>query len=324
MHKILGNEKQVSNILSLIKKDSFPISSLLDSVEHAEVNKIAMFIARMLLCTGDKNYECKCLSCRKVQNGVNHDLHVVTPDNNTIKNDDIKDIIKKTFLKPQENKVQVFLILEADKMNINSENRLLKTLEDTPRDTYFILTTSNSNNLLDTTKSRLATFFFGMPTKEEILFYISNLSLNKQVPAYLIQSRSIKDIDEYLNDEYSIDYDAILDFTEYCIVDGAMSECKALLDKLRKKKNKLSENIRFLSEIIHDAYMLKVTGNNELVKNIKSIQTITKISEKKSKEAIYKYNNKLITISNDIEKNVSNEGLLNELYFASLEFVKQI
>ncbi|MCF0223600.1 MAG: AAA family ATPase [Fibrobacter sp.] len=50
--------------------------------------------------------------------------------------------------------VRVVVIAEADRMNDVAANAFLKTLEDVPRDTYFILTTSNREKILQTIRSR--------------------------------------------------------------------------------------------------------------------------------------------------------------------------
>ena len=51
-------------------------------------------------------------------------------------------------------RVRVVIIAEADRMNDSAANAFLKTLEEVPPDTYFILTTSSRERLLQTIRSR--------------------------------------------------------------------------------------------------------------------------------------------------------------------------
>lgn len=51
-------------------------------------------------------------------------------------------------------RVRTVIIAEADRMNDSAANAFLKTLEEVPPDTYFILTTSSRERLLETIRSR--------------------------------------------------------------------------------------------------------------------------------------------------------------------------
>ena len=64
-------------------------------------------------------------------------------------------------------RVRVIIVAEADRMNDSAANAFLKTLEEVPPDTYFILTTSSREKLLQTIRSRcLALHLLPLSDKE--------------------------------------------------------------------------------------------------------------------------------------------------------------
>ncbi len=67
---------------------------------------------------------------------------------------DAESIIKKTFVKAYEGDYKVFIIWMAEKMNSETNNKLLKILEEPPLDTKFILIAENTENILPTVLSR--------------------------------------------------------------------------------------------------------------------------------------------------------------------------
>ncbi len=66
--------------------------------------------------------------------------------------DSVRDLRKKMSF--QSDRVQVVIIPEADKMSPSVANSLLKTLEETPVRTFFLMTTSNPSRILPTILSR--------------------------------------------------------------------------------------------------------------------------------------------------------------------------
>ena len=67
---------------------------------------------------------------------------------------DAEDIIKKVSIKPYEADYKVFIIWQVEKMNTETVNKLLKILEEPPKDTKFILTAETTDNILPTILSR--------------------------------------------------------------------------------------------------------------------------------------------------------------------------
>jgi len=96
----------------------------------------------------------ECRSCKKILSGNHPDMLTIKPSGKAIKIDQIRNLCRKLTLKPYEASVRFALILNANKLNVEAGNTLLKTLEEPPDRTVFILTAIQTSDILPTILSR--------------------------------------------------------------------------------------------------------------------------------------------------------------------------
>jgi DNA polymerase-3 subunit delta' len=103
----------------------------------------------------DELHSCgRCRSCRKILAGSHPDIHIVEPSGKMIKVDQIRALCRKLALKPYEASLRVAVIAGAQTLNAEAGNMLLKTLEEPPDRTVFVLTALQTSDLLPTILSR--------------------------------------------------------------------------------------------------------------------------------------------------------------------------
>jgi len=132
----------------------------------------------------------KLLSCDKKEHP---DLHHLFPDPESDSHPiaAIRQLIAETVLPPFSAPCKVFIIHDAEKMLPASSNALLKTLEEPPADTRFILTTTNPAALFPTVLSRCAKIAFsgvkcegkGTPLAQQLLECRSYVDLHTLLSA---------------------------------------------------------------------------------------------------------------------------------------------
>lgn len=116
---------------------------------------LARSLAQALNCEPQKYPPCEsCPSCRKIESGIHPDVTVTERETQSIKIDQVRDLISRLNYRPYEARVKVAIIPEAERMTVQAMNALLKTLEEPRPDTVLILTTSNKEKLLPTIVSR--------------------------------------------------------------------------------------------------------------------------------------------------------------------------
>jgi len=96
----------------------------------------------------------RCLSCRKINDGLHPDVLVLEPEHQTLKVDQVRQMQRDLAYKPYEGSSRVCILAGADRMAPNMSNILLKTLEEPPLHTVLILLANNSRRILPTIVSR--------------------------------------------------------------------------------------------------------------------------------------------------------------------------
>ena len=104
-----------------------------------------------------------CIPCRKVDSGNFPDLDFVRPEKKSriISIEQVRNLTRKVFLKPTEGRYKVAIIAGADRMPGPAFNAFLKTLEEPPERTVFILLSVHPDQLGETIRSRCMRVSFG-------------------------------------------------------------------------------------------------------------------------------------------------------------------
>jgi DNA polymerase-3 subunit delta' len=109
-----------------------------------------------------------CRSCRKIETGNHPDIIHVRPAGAFIKIAQIRELCDTLGLKPYEAKTRVVIISQADVMNPEAGNALLKILEEPPDQTVLILTAVQTSDLLPTIVSRCQPVRFKPISREHL------------------------------------------------------------------------------------------------------------------------------------------------------------
>ncbi|CAM4518056.1 DNA polymerase-3 subunit delta' [Paenibacillus endophyticus] len=116
---------------------------------------MAREFAKALFCTAGGADSCgECLECRKFEHGNQTDLTIVTPDGQSIKIDQIRELQRDFSYRNSGTKRKVYMIEQADKMTMQAANSLLKFLEEPLSPVVAILITDNGQAVLPTIRSR--------------------------------------------------------------------------------------------------------------------------------------------------------------------------
>lgn len=103
-----------------------------------------------------------CAACRRISRGVHADVLLVQPgETGSIKLDQVRDAIDRTGYRPFEGRRRVVIIDDADALIMPAQDALLKTLEEPPPASVFVLVTSRPDVLLPTVRSRCQRLRFG-------------------------------------------------------------------------------------------------------------------------------------------------------------------
>ena len=123
---------------------------------------MASMFAQAVMCQGPDPRPCgACPACKRVLAGSHPDVKILRPEKKSIGVDEIRDLIGYLAVRPYEGGRHIAIIEQADKLTVNAQNALLKTLETPPGDAMFILISDAPGTLLPTILSRCQSVRFG-------------------------------------------------------------------------------------------------------------------------------------------------------------------
>lgn len=103
----------------------------------------------------------------------NPDFFIINKDGDTIKLEDVREVIKSVYLCPNNGKVKIFIFNNSQNLRVESSNALLKTIEEPSPYSYIIFTATNAYSLLPTIRSRCQ--IIKIDNKKEIINIDTNL-----------------------------------------------------------------------------------------------------------------------------------------------------
>ena len=153
---VIGHRRLIGLLARSIREQSLPPSLIFAGPDGVGKRLVAIAAAQELNCLAAQDTACGvCAACTRIARGVHPDVMLIEPgDNGSIKIDQIREIVERVAYRPFEGRRRVVIINEADTLVPQAQNALLKTLEEPPSGSVFMLLTSKPDSLLATVRSR--------------------------------------------------------------------------------------------------------------------------------------------------------------------------
>ena len=157
---IAGQTVALTHLKNALKKDQISQAYMLIGEPGMGKKTIAESFAESILCEerkpGEYEHCGKCRSCHQVETGNHPDCIFVTHEkSNLISVDEIREqLVSDVEIKPYQSSKKVYIVPDAEMMNEQAQNALLKTLEEPPEYAVIILLVANADLMLPTLLSR--------------------------------------------------------------------------------------------------------------------------------------------------------------------------
>ena len=129
-------------------------------------SQLALAFAASLLCADDGCGTCN--SCQMIQSRNHPDVQVLNTERVLISIDEVTEFIEKSIQMPAIGKYRIMVIEDADRMSERTSNLLLKSLEEAPKGTIWMICAPSEADLLPTIRSRVRRVQLKVPTVEAV------------------------------------------------------------------------------------------------------------------------------------------------------------
>ena len=173
--EVVGQDHIVKTLINQIKFDKISHAYLFTGSRGTGKTSIAKIFARAINCTNLKNGSpCgECETCKSLE-GTNIDvLEIDAASNNGV--DEIRELREKVKYPPVVGRYKVYIIDEVHMLSISAFNALLKTLEEPPKQTVFVLATTEVHKLPATILSRCIRFDFKLVPLDILTNHLNNI-----------------------------------------------------------------------------------------------------------------------------------------------------
>jgi len=173
---IIGHRRIVSLLARALARETLPPALLLAGPAGVGKRRIASAMAEAINCLDPRSSAelereaCgACAACRRIARGVHPDVIVVEPgDSGSIKIEQVRDVVDRAGYRPFEGRRRVVIVDEADAMVHAAQHALLKTLEEPPSASVFVLVSAMPDSLLPTVRSRCPRLRFGQLSAADV------------------------------------------------------------------------------------------------------------------------------------------------------------
>lgn len=173
--KIFKNEKLRRRLADEITSGHFPHAYIIAGKDGSGKKALALEIAAALACENRETLPCgKCDSCEKILGGHSPDVIFIRKEaeKKEFTINLIREIKDSLYIAPNELEKRVYILEDAETMNVNAQNAFLKMLEEPPSYVVFLLICSDTECLLETIKSRAPILYTEQILPEDIVSFL--------------------------------------------------------------------------------------------------------------------------------------------------------
>ncbi len=147
------NSDELSLFFAKAKSGHCSHAYIIDGANGIGKLGFALECARAMLCTESDKPCGYCSNCTKVLTDAHPDIFIIGREK-TASIADVRELIRRSSLKPNDSDKQIFIVCNAGKMREDSQNALLKLFEEPPESVAVFLLTESRASLLPTVLSR--------------------------------------------------------------------------------------------------------------------------------------------------------------------------
>lgn len=269
--ELIGQEPAIGLIKNSIARNRLAHAYLFAGPDGVGKKTCAQIMARTLNCMAGEAEPCD--ACRSCTKEFHPDIHLIKPKGASLRIEQIRELQNSVAYKPYEGKWKIYILEDADKLTEAAANSLLKTLEEPPPVTVFILITSKIEKALSTIRSRCQQINFSPIGEEKILGFLErhypDAEIEKRELAATLAEGSIGRAASFLEDEDA--FGRVEEIREiYRIIGQDDLAPFTIAEKWKERREELGDFFQILTLLYRQSLWQNIEGTKEKLASINS------------------------------------------------------
>lgn len=289
---IIGQKQLVEHLQNAISAGKVSHAYIINGERSSGKEFIASIFAQALQCEKGQDNPCgECHSCKQAVSGNQPDIIKVTHEKpNTIGVEDIRNKINNDIgIKPYSSPYKIYIMNEGEKMTVQAQNALLKTIEEPPEYAVIMILTTNLEALLPTVLSRCVVLNMKPVSDELVKKYLME---HLRIPEYkadvcvafargnIGKAKALASSEEFDN----IKNEAVT-LLKY-IREMEITDIVTAIRKISEYKMEINDYLDILAVWYRDVLLFKATNDANHLIFKDEIQFIRKIADQSTYEGI--------------------------------------
>ena len=292
----IGHQQSITLLQAAVSHERLAHAYLFHGEEAIGKRLTAIRFAQALSCERPPETEgldsCgTCRSCQQIEARTHPDFFVIEPDpeqaTQQIKIEQVREIEHQIMYRPLIGERKICLINDADRMTIGAANALLKTLEEPPGHSLFLLISSRPAALPATIRSRCQALRFTTPARTQVE---AALILKREIPpsdarflAIISEGRIGEALTADVKDTRARQQELVDLVRPQSLqsIGSILSSAEAIA-----KADKAQDILAWMTRWIRDLVLIQVGGDRDQILNLDDLTTLESYAQQADTDAL--------------------------------------
>ncbi|HJQ27248.1 MAG TPA: DNA polymerase III subunit delta' [Blastocatellia bacterium] len=320
---LVGNERIKRLLKRGVAEDRIRQGLIFAGPRGVGKHQFALALAQALNCrrpiAGDACGTCD--QCIKIAAREHIDVETIVADGQFIKIAQMREMAEKANYRPYDGRRRVYILDDAERLNISAANSILKVLEEPPETTELVLVTAKPYALLQTIRSRCQMLSFAPLTAAELEAFLNE---NYKRPAgenRLLARLARGSIGRALEIDlgvYREQRTMMVELLEAAIIARDTMKLMQAAEYLAKKleRDEFERHLDALLVLLSDLFYLKLGNAADAVTNADIAPRLSHLAEAATLEQIIDWVERIEAIMQGLARNLNRQLAMEEMLLA--------
>jgi DNA polymerase III, delta'' subunit len=320
---LVGNERLKRLLQRAVAEDHIRQGLIFAGPRGVGKQQFALSLAQALNCRRPLNGDAcgACDQCIKIAAHEHIDVETIAPDGQFIKISQMREMAEKGNYRPYDGRRRVYILDDAERLNLNAANSILKVLEEPPETTLLVLVTAKPYALLQTIRSRCQMLSFA-PLKAVELEAFLNENYKRPAQENRLLARLARgSIGRALEIDLGIYREQramMVELIETVIISRDTMKLMQAAEHLAKKleREEFERHLDALLVLLADVFHLKLGETAESLTNADIAPRLERIAEMATLEQIADWVERIESVMQGMARNLNRQLAMEEMLLA--------